>query len=153
MELEILYDKTAKNYDELYAEEQKKKYRYVMRGFKCNARAIADLGCGTGLFFEQLSKVSRYVVGLDPSFEMLKVAMKRRNHKVDLVLGFAEDLPIKSRSLDAAVAITVLQNVADREKLYKELLIAVKGGGTVVLTFLKKAVSYTHLTLPTTERV
>lgn len=53
---------------------------------------ILDLGCGTGLICDAYAAKGHYVVGVDPSAAMLKVARNKPNGKeVDWKQSFAQD--------------------------------------------------------------
>lgn len=56
---------------------------------------ILDVGCGTGLLTTALAGVGHQVTGLDPSAEMLAIAMSRPGgSKVGWIRGSAEELPV-----------------------------------------------------------
>ena len=72
---------------------------------------VLDLGCGTGLYAFELSRRGAWVVGLDPSFEMLTVAREKlrcAGHPARLVCASAEALPIGTATFDLMVAVTSL---------------------------------------------
>ncbi len=98
---------------------------------------MLDLGCGTGMFLEELSKRSELVVGVDASVEMLKLA-KRRAKGATLVLADVDSLPFADCSFDVVVSITLLQNMPDPAATMREAARVLKRGGTAVMTSLKR---------------
>ncbi|RLG57325.1 MAG: malonyl-[acyl-carrier protein] O-methyltransferase BioC, partial [Hadesarchaea archaeon] len=92
LQLKQRYDETAKIYDKRYEEIQHAKYRLVLENLPSKIKRLLDLGCGTGMFLNELSSRSEFVVGLDVSSEMLEVA-KGRAGRAHLVLADADALP------------------------------------------------------------
>jgi ubiquinone/menaquinone biosynthesis C-methylase UbiE len=112
LELRRRYDSTAGIYDERYTRIQREKYEVVKKYLPKNAARILDLGCGTGMFLEELTKRSKLVVGVDSSVEMLSIARKRVG-VTSLVCADADHLPFLDRSFDVVVSVTLLQNVPE----------------------------------------
>ena len=131
------YDATASIYDMRYEEIQRKKYEFVTKHLPPRAGRVLDLGCGTGMFLEELSKRCELVVGVDASVKMLKVAQKRAKG-VALVLADADSLPFADCSFDVVVSVTLLQNMPDPAATMRETARVLKRGGTAVVTSLKR---------------
>ncbi|OYT37852.1 MAG: SAM-dependent methyltransferase [Desulfurococcales archaeon ex4484_58] len=139
------YDVTSSSYDQLYREEQFLKYKYVFLEKKLPlGKIILDVGCGTGLLIEfldeyGLDKYEKYIC-VEPSFSMLNLLMEKNiiDHRILLVIGYGEYLPIIDNSVDNVFLFTVWDNVVDKEKLLNEVLRVVKPGGYVLISSLKK---------------
>jgi len=101
------------------------------------AERILDLGCGTGMFVDELSARARFLVGVDVSLEMLNVA-RGRARKVALVQADADALPFTDGSFDAVVSVTLLQNMPDPSATVREVARVLKPGGVAILTSLKR---------------
>jgi len=112
------YDAISRGYDELYGEEQKRKYSVGLKLLKPGWRVL-DVGCGTALLAERVSE--SFYVGLDVSKGMLNKAMKRKRGLAELVLGDARSLPFRSSSFDSCYSFTVLQNVPEPERVLEEM--------------------------------
>ena len=136
-----LYDAVASSYEELYGEEQLAKLSEIMKHLpKRCFQAVLDAGCGTGLFFEKLSKDGEEVVGLDLSWEMLRRARsKAYRFNVHLVRGDVEHLPFRSGCFDLVVSVTVLPVSASNEQSLLELSRVLSGDGLMALTIPKEA--------------
>jgi len=135
------YNLTAKSYDGLYAEEQKKKIEVALEKVKLSAESlILDCGCGTGLLFEYVASKAKIVVGLDISRGILEEA-KRRARKfanVHLVLADADHTPFKDGIFSHVFAVTLLQNMPNPEKTLAEVMRVAGKKAFIVVTGLKK---------------
>src|ERR1044071_4855243 len=78
---------------------------------------IADVGCGTGSLTFDLARFARNVVGIDQSREMLhrarNTAQSRQIENVQFRHGNALELPLTTRSFDAAFCVMVLHFLAE----------------------------------------
>lgn len=129
------YDFIAKGYNELYGEEQIRKWKIVKSIVKFSKKDIVlDLGCGTGIIIPELSKFVKIVVGLDNSIEMLKLAPKLKN--VLYILSDAKDIPFTKNFFDKTISVTFLQDVKNWDPILKEVKRVTKG--EVLITFLKR---------------
>jgi len=137
IELRKLYDETAGIYDRRYAEIQKEKYRLVLKNLPEKVGRILDLGCGTGLLLDDLSKRADIVVGIDASEKMLGAA-KARKARAELVLADADHLPFKDASFDCVVSVTLLQNIPEPGTCVDGAARVLKKGGLAVFTTLKR---------------
>lgn len=137
LELKQRYDETAGFYDRRYEEIQRAKYRVVVKNLPDKSKRILDSGCGTGMFLEELSNRAEFVVGVDASPEMLKVA-KGRAGKATLVLADADSIPFADWSFDTVVSVTLLQNMPNPAATVREVARVLSLGGVAVLTVLKR---------------
>ena len=135
------YDVTAEMYDERYADEQKRKYRKALENVNVDGASVLDVGCGSGLFFNEVAAQADMVVGVDVSRKLLLKAKEQTSAfgNVSVLQADADHLPFKDRFFDAVFAFTVLQNMPKPSKTLSELKRIVKFGGRVVVTGLKKA--------------
>lgn len=136
LELMRRYDETAGMYDSRYEEIQRAKYLVALRHLPDRVERVLDLGCGTGMFLEELSNRAEIVIGLDISSEMLKRA-KARVKNVGLVQADADALPFLDGSFDAVVSVTLLQNMPDPATTVVEVARVLRLGGVAVFTALK----------------
>ena len=84
---------------------------------------IADLGCGTGNATELLAPNVERVIAVDQSEPMLDAARLRLKGtaNVQFAAGSLDKLPLKDKSVDAAVCILVLHHIPDPVKALKEM--------------------------------
>ncbi|MEM4500239.1 MAG: class I SAM-dependent methyltransferase [Candidatus Woesearchaeota archaeon] len=108
------YNEIAEGYDELYREEQFRKYSLVSNFF---GERILDIGCGTGLLLQyllSLKNISVYV-GIDISKNLINIARKKfKNIKfAKFILSDATTFDYLSLNLefDTIVSFTALHNM------------------------------------------
>jgi ArsR family transcriptional regulator len=99
---------------------------------------VADLGCGTAHIAAELASVVRRVIAVDNSPAMLRAAAKRTSGlaNVELRKGDLAELPIESRTCDAAVLLLALTYVIDPPKVLQEAHRILKTGGRLVIVDL-----------------
>jgi ArsR family transcriptional regulator len=101
---------------------------------------LADIGCGTGSLTFELARFARKVIGVDSSLEMLRraraIAKERDLENVEFRQGDALELPLPSRSVDAAFCVMVLHFLADPARAMAGLCRITRPGGSVILVDL-----------------
>jgi ubiquinone/menaquinone biosynthesis C-methylase UbiE len=101
---------------------------------------LADVGCGTGSLTFELARFARKVIAVDLSKEMLRrasaAAEERELDNVRFRHGDALDLPLDSRSVDAAFSVMVLHFLLQPERAIAELCRITRPGGSVILVDL-----------------
>jgi ubiquinone/menaquinone biosynthesis C-methylase UbiE len=98
---------------------------------------ILDVGCGTGIFTQDVLSCDTRVIGLDISIPMLQAAMRKsRTLNFQGVAADMSELPFAAESFDKVYSMTALEFVADPAPAVAELDRVTKTGGTVVLTTL-----------------
>ena len=135
------YNLTAAMYDGRYAEEQKAKYKAALKSVKVAGAVVLDVGCGSGLFFQQIAANASIVVGVDISHKLLVKAKEnaRSFGNVSVLQADADHLPFKDGPFDAVFAFTVLQNMPKPSETLHEVKKVAKQDGRLVVTALKKA--------------
>ena len=137
------YDVTAEMYNERYEKEQKAKYHKALENVNVAGSAVLDVGCGSGLFFREVAAQADLVVGVDVSRKLLLKAKEQAQSlaNVFVLQADADHLPFRDGFFGVVFAFTVLQNMPKPAETLKELKRAVKSGGLVVVTGLKKVFS------------
>lgn len=98
-------------------------------------KEVLEVGCGTGLILERLSRVAERAVGVDLSPGMLEHAKARG---LDVHEGSATALPFEDASFDAAVSFKVLAHVEDISSAMGEMGRVVRPGGRVIAEFYNR---------------
>ena len=88
-----------------------------------------DIGCGTGVALEPLTKLGWSVVGTDVSEDLLDVARERG---LETVLAPAEALPFEDASFDSAVSIWTHTDVDHFQSVLRELARLLRPGAPFV---------------------
>ncbi|MCW3999964.1 MAG: class I SAM-dependent methyltransferase [Candidatus Bathyarchaeota archaeon] len=135
------YDITATMYDERYREEQRRKYRRALQTVNVADAVVADVGCGSGMFFPEAAQKTQWLIGVDISRKLLDLAKAQSKGygNVSVVQADADHLPFRSGAFEAAFAFTVLQNMPSPALTLQEIKRVVGVGGKAVVTGLKKA--------------
>lgn len=129
------YDTVAAGYDELYKEEQLKKYMLISTHLEItNEERILDVGCGMG-FSGGIFKGK--ITGIDASRKMLTQKGDSVTESHDKVQGIAEFLPFKDGSFDAVICVTAIHNFKDTKIALEEIKRV--GGSKGAITILRKA--------------
>ncbi len=133
-------EKTAAHLECLYRSRDVLRRRRLVRaalGAKPGER-ILDIGCGPGFYVDELGEEvgpKGSVVGLDRSPQMLAVATGRceGHDNVEFREGEATCLPVDDWSFDAALAVQVLEYVANVDEALSEMRRVLKPGGRLVV--------------------
>jgi demethylmenaquinone methyltransferase/2-methoxy-6-polyprenyl-1,4-benzoquinol methylase len=104
-------------------------------GLRAGERAL-DLACGTGSLTRDLAKrvgPEGYVLGVDFSKEMLRVAQRRPSSNIEYRLGDATDVAgIEDGSFEAATIAYGARNIPNLDALFAQMARSLKPGGRAV---------------------
>ena len=89
---------------------------------------IADLGCGSGVFTDQLHRLGYEAVGLDISSKLVALG-KNRYSGMQFLQGDVEFLPFSSGSLDGVLLSGLLHHLPDPSRCAAEVFRVLKPGG------------------------
>jgi len=98
---------------------------------------ILDVGCGTGYFTLQLSKLYGEAVGIDLSKKMIKIAeislkYERAREKVEFIVADGEYMPVRSNTFDTVLCLDFLHHVSNVPSVVKEMERVTTLGGKIV---------------------
>jgi ubiquinone/menaquinone biosynthesis C-methylase UbiE len=94
---------------------------------------VLEIGLGSGLNLPLYGGNVRYLIGLDPSPELLRLA--RRNAPavpIELVESSAEALPLENRSVDTVVTTWTLCTIPDARRALREARRVLRPGGSLL---------------------
>lgn len=112
---------------------------------------LLEIGCGTGLILQRLSRYCRRAVGVDLSPGMLELARKRG---LDVVEGDATALPFGDESFDVVVSFKVLPHVQDLSTALSEAARVTRPGGRLFLEiYNRRSLRYLIRRLRPSERM
>jgi SAM-dependent methyltransferase len=98
---------------------------------------VLDFGCGSGRFLPLTVGIARYVVGLDISEQMLRLAsVAVPRGRCDVVLFDGENVPFVERAFDAILSVGTLQCLADEDHFQRvvgQLGACVRADGAIYL--------------------
>lgn len=101
-----------------------------------------ELGAGTGIFAEHLTRAERTIICLDPSMEMLKKAVDRR---MASVMAVGEALPLRVGVLDFTYLVTVLEFLDEPVAVIGEIRETAKRGAGLTALFINSESSWGDL--------
>ncbi|BCS89166.1 methyltransferase type 11 [Pseudodesulfovibrio sediminis] len=108
----------------------------VLAGWPRRKRKMLEIGCGTGLFLEQMYQMGLDVTGIDSSSKMIMAARKRFGNRADLHIGNGENMGYSDNEFDYACIWSVLEFSKDPEAMLVEAArVAEKG---LLIGFLNK---------------
>lgn len=95
---------------------------------------LLDVGCGTGRWIRRYRELGFSPVGVDATFEMLRVA-RVRGTRDPLILALADCLPFADSQFDAVSDITVVQHIPYelQTKALREMVRVLRPGGRLIL--------------------
>ncbi len=126
------YEKTWQEYDAWYDTHQALYQTEIKALEKVMPSGLGlEIGVGTGRFASLLS----VPYGLDPSFNMLKLA-KQRNIRV--IQGFGENLPFKNETFHYVLIVFTIELVDDPPRFLKEAARTLKKDGTLILGIMDR---------------
>ena len=125
------YDKLADGYSKIL---RPWRIELLEKYFTGRHKTVLEIGCGTGNYLAAINVDKK--IGIDISKKSLQIAKKRKGLKTArLIHGFAEDLPIKSNSVDFVFSYSALYNMPDQRKVINEIKRVLRSGGVAVLEF------------------
>lgn len=128
-----IYDKHQ--LDEI--EGMKECYKEIAKHVPICTKKLLDLGCGTGLEFEEIFNITPNieVTGIDISKSMLeKFKQKYPHNNLILINASYFDIHFGSSQFDTAVSVESLHHFTHKTKLglYKKIYEALKNGGIYI---------------------
>ncbi len=136
-EYTAVYDTPA--YDSLRSYIFSSRKKYVCKFLAPTMGRILDIGCGPGVFTEELLDKAGEVYGIDISEAMVETAKRRIEgqgieNRVHFSKGDIEALDLQDGFFDAVICIGVLEYLRDDNLALKELFRVLKKGGELVVS-------------------
>ena len=99
--------------------------------------ALLDVGYGSGIFFPELARRARRVVGLEVHTEADAVAqgLRRLGVEAELHTGDLFAMPFEDGAFDALVCLSVLEHLTELAEALTEFRRVLRPGGVAVLCF------------------
>lgn len=94
-----------------------------------------DIGCGSGVLGIEIACISNFnIINIDPNEQFVQLAKEvaekhHLSHRVKVIKGFAEHIPLNSNSIDLAVSRGSIYFWKDKVKGLKEIYRVLKPGG------------------------
>jgi demethylmenaquinone methyltransferase/2-methoxy-6-polyprenyl-1,4-benzoquinol methylase len=105
------------------------KWRFVKEVNKVNGQVFIDLAGGTGDIAKALIYEGRDILVIDPSLEMMQVALTRLQQKATYIAATAENIPLLDSSADVITISFGIRNATDINQSLREMERILKPGG------------------------
>jgi len=140
------YDRMAADYDNIdgeafYANQYEVYNRHMLKNINGKYKRTLDVGCGTGIQTIQLTRHSKYSVGIDISYELLKVAKKKSNclNDVDYIRADAVFMPFRDSVFDCVISYgETISHTELYERALEEIFRVTRIEGSVHFSVLNK---------------
>jgi len=129
----MLYDKVGKTYNETRVADHRIISELIRLLDLERGVTIADIGAGTGNYSFALAKAGYNIVAIEPSVTM--ILHSRQHPDIKWIHGCAENIPLRTESLDGVISILALPHFSDITASFKEMARIVKNGPFVIFTF------------------
>jgi ubiquinone/menaquinone biosynthesis C-methylase UbiE len=128
--LKVDYDEVASTYPARYAQGGYPGVETTVDRLAAGIQNIVDVGCGTGHWVGRLLNASRWVIGIDPSVEMLRRAPRPlAGH--NLIRGCAEALPLANGQFGLVLVVNAVHHFASLGRFVREAARVLRPGGTL----------------------
>lgn len=100
-----------------------------------------DLGCGVGYFTIPLARMGAKVLAIDAQKEMLETLVSLAGDELDRICPLQAEippLPLPDASVDRALMVNVLHEVANKELIASEIVRILRPGGHLILVDFQK---------------
>ena len=94
---------------------------------------LLDVGCGHGVFIEEMNKYAKMTVGIDYSYGMLRQAQINCDSGIFFSVADAYFLPFHNDSFDIVTAIDLFQILGSIDKAVAELYRVTKTNGKIFI--------------------
>jgi len=96
---------------------------------------LLDIGCGSGVFLKELARHCQtlYACDLHPHVCYVPAMLKTEGVAGNVFRASATELPFKSESVDAIVAMSVLEHIRDLRPAADEFYRVLRPGGVAVI--------------------
>lgn len=159
-----LFDSIGKTYNKTRVADDRIVSEIIrLAGFDGRDCIVADIGAGTGNYSLALANAGFQIRAVEPSARMLSQLEGKAN--IDRIAGCAENIPLKTGSVDAAFSVLALPHFSDIKQAFTEMARIVKKGPIILFAFDpqigKKTWMYTYFpfcwdkfsSLPIAERM
>lgn len=110
---------------------------------------VADIGCGTGVISQRISKlgVNQKIIACDWSLNMLKEAQKKtRNKNIAFLCADAHNLPLQGSGCDRVILFSCFPHFDNKQRVLKEVnrILRRKGRCFICHLLSSKEIVYIH---------
>ena len=130
--IKAFFDEIASTWDDKNADELGAKKIVKQFADKIKGKSVLDIGCGTGVLFEHLTKAgSKKITSIDVSEEMIRLAKEKfpkGNFLVDDILTWNTN-----DTFDTIIMYNVYPHLMDKQKLVDKVYSLLNENGTFIV--------------------
>lgn len=112
--------------------------RYYWAGQYCKGMDVLEVACGTGQGLGYLAKLARSLTAGDYSEEILEIARRHYQTRLDLKQFDAQDMPFEDNSFDVVILFEAIYYIPDAQKFVSECRRILRPGGKVLIATANK---------------
>jgi SAM-dependent methyltransferase len=112
--------------------------RYYWAGQYCKGMDILEVACGTGQGLGYLTKLARSLIAGDYSEDILEIARRHYENRLDLRQFDAQDMPFEDNSFDVVILFEAIYYIPDAEQFVSECSRVLRPGGKVLIATANK---------------
>lgn len=136
---QAFYDRISPIYDEVFVEHRihaETMARLLCERYKSKKQQtlVLDLGCGTGMVSKLLTEKGFMTIGLDESFESLRLLVKK-NTGCSVIQARAENLPLKDGRFQSVVCLGVWRHFPDPRMVLDEITRVLDKDGVLIVGY------------------
>lgn len=139
----INYDDLAEVYDRRYERSDYSPVLQLLLDFTRGGKRLLEIGCGTGQWLSELAKAVHDVVGLDPSRNMLRIAMEKSRQPM-LIQGCAESIPFRTGTIDRFFCVNAFHHFRGKERFMVEARRVLRDRGGILIIGLDPHTGLDH---------
>mgnify|MGYP001605819663 FL=1 len=119
-----------------YSLRKKLKLPILLKALKINKNdTLLDVGCGAGVFSQEMALYGGKVIGLDYSDTNVRAVRERyKLSNLSFEVGDAANMPFKNEMFDSILATEIIEHIEDDNKFVSECYRVLKKSGKVVIT-------------------
>jgi ubiquinone/menaquinone biosynthesis C-methylase UbiE len=129
----VNYDKIAARFEERYQHQSFPEIRTrLCRLANRPGARVLEVGCGTGHWLSILGDLPIELLGVDPSFMMLRAACAS-DLRALLVCASAESLPFASHCIDLLFCVNAFHHFSNPERFLRDSRVLLRTGGRLAI--------------------
>ncbi|MGB9892400.1 MULTISPECIES: bifunctional demethylmenaquinone methyltransferase/2-methoxy-6-polyprenyl-1,4-benzoquinol methylase UbiE [Thermodesulfovibrio] len=137
-EIKSMFDKIVSRYDFLnrllsFWQDILWRKKMATEAVNKETQLVLDLAVGTGDSAKELLKKGAKVIGVDISFEMLRIARGKIQNDFTPVSASAYELPFRDKIFDAVTCAFGIRNMHETEVALREIHRVIKDNGKIII--------------------
>ena len=101
---------------------------FLLNGLSLNG-IILEIGCGTGTFTKDLEKKIKYLIAMDISFNLIRIASSK-TYQTSFLKMDAHNLSLKKKSIDSVIGCSILHHL-DIQTALRSIFDILRPGGEI----------------------